>query len=49
MNPQVLEYFQEPDKLYEKLLKVMKFQEAHRTKLSGHHQRIVLFYIHANI
>ncbi|KAE9523560.1 hypothetical protein AGLY_016112, partial [Aphis glycines] len=29
-NPQVLEYFQEPEEVYEKLLKVMKFQKAHR-------------------
>lgn len=45
MNPQVLEYFQEPEIICEKLIKVMKFQKAHRIKLVEHHQRVVNYII----
>eukprot|EP00102_Acyrthosiphon_pisum_P023827 XP_016661037.1 PREDICTED: RING finger protein 212B-like [Acyrthosiphon pisum] len=48
-NPQVLEYFQEPEEVYEKLLKVMKFQKAHRIKLVGHHQYIISKYNRAKL
>ncbi|XP_060839837.1 zip homologous protein 2 isoform X1 [Rhopalosiphum padi] len=48
-NPQVLEYFQEPEEVYEKLLKVMKFQKAHRIKLVGHHQYIISKYKRAKL
>ncbi|KAF0771786.1 RING finger protein 212B [Aphis craccivora] len=48
-NPQVLEYFQEPEEVYEKLLKVMKFQKAHRIKLIGHHQFVISKYNRAKL
>ncbi|KAL5232665.1 hypothetical protein ACI65C_000075 [Semiaphis heraclei] len=48
-NPRVLEYFQEPEEVYEKLLKVMKFQKAHRIKLIGHNQYIISKYNRAKL
>ncbi|XP_025406244.1 RING finger protein 212B isoform X2 [Sipha flava] len=48
-NPEVLEYFQEPEEVSEKLVKVMQFQKAHRIKLVAYHQNMLSKYNRAKM
>lgn len=48
-NPDVLQYFQDPSEICEKLCKVMKFQKSHHVQSVAHHNRMLSKYNRAKL